>query len=253
MVAKPSIFSSDYQRKMKRRKMRNSILILAIFFVAGGAVIVNKGYFSKNTQNIKETQKTQTQSATNTIEKPIQETTATKEEGFEFKLSDGKTLKAVYEVSGTEKKFKYVSPVESKVYYDVSPSGKNMVVFDGANQSIKLIDLNGNIQDITNLIYKTTSGTKINRDNVLKTNAKYIWCQSPKFIDDNTVAYISQLPWLNKTPKYIWKVNINTKVHNLVKGIQGNDVKFISLESKGLKLIVDGKTVYIKPDGSVSK
>lgn len=247
-MGKPSIFSSNYQSRMRKRKLRFGLSIIAVIFLIAGAVIYNKGLFFKNTKNQTATKIIEN---TNNSEGSKQEIKTPKEEGFEFKLSDDKTLKAVYEINGSEKIFKYVSPKESGVYYDISPTGKNMVVFDSAQQSIKLIDLNGNIKDITNLTYTTSSGTKINKDNTLKKYNNYIWCESPKFIDDSNVVYISQLPWLKKTTKYVWEVNISTGAHTYIRGIQGQDVKIDILESKGLKIIVDGKIIYLTPGGGI--
>lgn len=247
-MAKPSIFSSDYQRRMRKRKLLVGFAIAIVILLIVGAIIYYKGFFLKNTENQISTKNTVN---TKNSEPPKQQVETPKEEGFDFKLSDEKTLKAVYEINGSEKKFKYISPKENNIPYDISPSGKNIVIFDTAQQTIKLMDIDGNIQDITNLTYTTSSGAKINKDSVLKTYNNYIWCQSPKFIDDSNVAYVSQLPWLKKTTKYIWKVNINTKIHTNIKGIQGQDVKIDILESKGLKIITDGKVIYLTSEGSI--
>jgi hypothetical protein len=75
-----------------------------------------------------------------------------------------------------------------------------------------LFDTNGNKEDITNPEYVSSSGTVISKDNQLSSNPNYIWCSSPKFIDDDNIAYISQLPWLNKSSKYIWIENIQIRV-----------------------------------------
>ena len=247
-MAKPSIFSSDYEKRMRKRKFIFKLVIAIVVFLIAGAIIYYQGFFQKH---IKSPIPTKIVENTKNSESPKQKVQTSKEEGFEFKLSDQKILKAVYEINGSEKKFKYISPKESNIPYDISPSGKNIVVFDSAQQTMMLMDIDGNVQDISNLVYITSSGAKISKDSVLQTNNNYIWCQSPKFIDDTNVAYVSQLPWLKKTTKYIWEVNISTKVHSYIRGIEAQDIKIDVLESKGLKIIEDGKIVYLTPDGSI--
>lgn len=91
------------------------------------------------------------------------------------------------------------------------------------------------------------------KNSELSSDPNYIWCSSPQFIDDNNIAYISQLPWIGKTTKYVWIENLNDKSHTVVQNIQGEDLKLDKLTDKGLTVIEDGKTVFLKADGSISE
>ncbi|EET84117.1 conserved hypothetical protein [Clostridium carboxidivorans P7] len=145
-------------------------------------------------------------------------------------------------------------PTESNVVYSISPSGKNMIVYDDKVQGIILMDINGNKQDISNMQYTASDGTVITKNAQLSAQPNYVWCSSPRFIDENNVAYISQLPWLGKTTKYVWIETIANKNQMLVQNVpESEDIKFDKLTDKGLTVISGGKTLFLTSDGNVSE
>jgi hypothetical protein len=260
-VAKPSIFSKDYQKRMRRRRTGFAVLIVAAVVVAAVAFITGKNYLSKNNQQQANNTSTSenakdVNSATSTDKNTteVKEAETPKEEGFEFKLADGTSLKAVYTTTGTVKKFQYVSPKEKNVYFSINPTGDKIVVFDSGAQSIMLIDTAGKIQDITNPAYTSSKGVVTEKENLLSSKSSYIWCSSPAFISDTKVAYISQLPWLNKTTKYVWTVDVATGKHTKISDTySGEEITFGKIESKGLAMNIDGSAYYITANGSVVK
>jgi len=233
------------------------LIIAAVIAVAAGAFIAGKSLLSKNSQepasNTSSANNTKQQTSTTTTEKTATETTQTtpKEEGFDFKLDDGTALKAVYTASGTTVKFQYVSPKDKNVYFNINPTGDKMAIFDSGAQKILLIDSAGKVEDMTNPKYVSSSGTTITKESVLNSNKSYIWCSSPAFISDTKIAYISQLPWLNKTTKYVWIVDVTTGKHTIINLVHGEKITFGKLEAKGLKIDVDGSSKYITASGSV--
>lgn len=126
-------------------------------------------------------------------------------------------------------------------------------MFDNKAQSIILVDINGNKQDITNSRYVSSSGTEITKTSQLSAQPSYIWCSSPKFISEDTIAYISQLPWIGKSTKYIWIENVKNKTHSLVEGIEGEDIKLDKITDKGLILTIDGKIMYLTSGGNITE
>ena len=140
------------------------------------------------------------------------------------------------------------------MYFDINQPGDKIVVFDSGTQSMILIDTTGKVQDITSQNYKSSSGTLYKKENVLKAYKGYIWCSSPVFISDTKVAYISQLPYFQKTKEYVWIVDVttgkNTKINN---AYSGEKITFGELVSKGLQINIDGSVYYITINGSVVK
>ena len=266
-MAKPSIFSKDYQKRMRKRRTGFAVLVAAVVMIGAVAFIAGKNYLSKNNQqqanntstvqDKKDANSTTSTDKTTTETKPTTETKATdtpKEEGFDFKLADGTSLKAVYTVTGTVKDFQYVTPKEKNVFFDINPPGDKIVVFDSEAQSMILIDTTGKVKDITSSSYKSSNGTLYKKENVLNAYKGYIWCSSPVFISDNKVAYISQLPYFQKDTEYVWIVDLttgkNTKINN---AYSGEKITFGELGSKGLPMNIDGSVYYITTTGSVVK
>lgn len=258
-MVKPSIFSKDYEKKMRRRKKRIAFAVFVSIILIIFAVIYSKNVFrnfgtnANNTKNNTTPNKNETKSSNINKQESKAPAKQEKVEGYSIQLSDGTTVNAIYETKNNDKTFKYISPAESNIQYSISPAGKNIVLFDSKVQSIILMDISGNKQDITNPQYVSTSGTVITKSSQLSAQPEYIWCSAPKFIDEDNIAYISQLPWIGKTTKYIWIENIKNKTHTWVQGIEGEDVKLDKLTDKGLTVIVDGKTIYLTSNGSITE
>lgn len=266
-MGRPSIFSRDYDKKMKIRKRRVAItlivILLAAVIVAFGSIgsilnWANTGIKNSNKQN---SNKNVTKSA-NTGDTKSSNKNKTKESlsGYDITLSSGDKIKAMYETSNGVKKFKYIDPVSSDVPYSICPSGSKMIVYDTHSQNITCITLDGKTSDITRKDYTShQDGTVYTKETTLKNNPNYIWCISPAFIDDDNIIYVSQLPWFisNNNLKYVWIENISTGTQKQVIGSDGNDlagqnIKISTLSDKGINVLVDDKSYYIKSDGSIS-
>lgn len=262
-MTKPSIFSRDYEKQMKKRKKRIAFIV-AISAIAVAFVTVSiKGIFkdlskelSKDEGKSKSIIATDKNNSKTTESKKVEaneQEKVKKSETYDVQLTNGKTVSLVYETKNNDKIFKGIEPADSSVIYNISPSGKNIIVFDDKAQSIILVDVNGNKQDVTSQQYTSTSGTVISKSSQLASKPDYIWCSSPKFVDDNNIAYISQLPWIGKTTKYVWIENLKDKSHNVAQEIHGEELKLDGLTDKGLTVIEDGRTVFLKADGSISE
>jgi hypothetical protein len=264
-MVKPSIFSKEYEKRMKRRKKAIAAVIVLIIassgiFLASGSLkdtvknksIVLTGLFKKTNKSeletskkvSKEEEKKQNDSQNNAenTQKPIEE------KGYEVNLSDGTKIKAIYENKDGSNKFKYITPLDAKVNFSVNPSGNAIVILDTKAQSLIYIDINGQQQDITNKSYKSNT-----KEGVLEKIPQYVWCTSPKFIDDNNIAYLSKLPYISSkvTKKFLWVTNIENKRHINKYSISGENIKFGNTEDKGLGVTLDDNSVvYIKMKGS---
>ncbi|WP_186431296.1 hypothetical protein [Clostridium sp. BSD9I1] len=271
-MGKPSIFSSNYKRRMRRRRILIALITVCVISAVTATWLLTKNGFKKKITDIKTdflTKENERSKQINDESKnkdnlnkkqseaktPVQKTPEQKkEEGYELTLANGTKIKVVYEGQREEKKFKHIVPLESKTQYDISPNGKAVVVFDDKIQRIKYMDISGKVTDITRNQYVSTSGNVvINHDEWLQSKPDYIWCTSPKFIDDNNIAYISQLPWLNKSTKYIWITNIQGSNHVYVQTVNGESIKFNNIDPKGLSTAIDGNIFYLKSTGEVVK
>lgn len=260
MRKKPSIFSKDYEKQMKRRKIKIFsifavcliLIVLLCIYLTGTFKTVLRDMGKKNQNNTVQNQSTKNKASVAPA-KNIPDKSEHKKTQYTVKLSNGKSVNLIYEKKNNSKVFKDVTPKDADLAYSISPSGKNAVVFDSKSQSILLFDINGNKQDITNQQYVSSSGTVISKSSQLASTPGYVWCSSPKFIDDNNIAYISQLPWLGRTSKYVWIENIPNKSHVMVQSIEGDDIKFGDVSNSKLAVTVDSSTVYISNTGDISQ
>ncbi|ERI89418.1 hypothetical protein HMPREF1982_04689 [Clostridiales bacterium oral taxon 876 str. F0540] len=264
-MVKPSIFSKEYEKRMRRRKKRVAAVIVLLIaslgiFLASGSLkdtLKNKSvgltsFIKKTDKNEiqankkvdKEEDKKQPESQNNseTVPKPVEE------KGYEISLSDGTKIKAVYENKDGANKFKYITPLDANINFTVNPSGSAMVILDSKAQNLIYIDINGQQQDITNKSYRSNT-----KDSVLSRIPQYVWCTSPKFIDDANIAYLSQLPYISSkvTKKYLWVANVENKRHINKYNMSGENIKFGNIGDKGLEMTLDdNSTVYIKMKNS---
>lgn len=270
---KPSIFSREYDRKMKRRKkvITAFVIILAIvgvMFFAGikAKSLINNDYVSKIKYKISNTLKVNNKSAkdntdvkTNSKEtitnEPVKEVKEIEENGYEVKLPSGKAIKVIYEIRENQKIFKYITPMESPIEFNISPAGTSVVILDTKTQSMLYLDINGNLKDISYKQYVSTDGSTFFKDDYIKNNPLYVWTDSPKFIDEENIVYISQLPWFirEKTAKYIWITNVKNGTYRCFESISGESFKFNGVNNSLINVNIDGNNQYLSANGEISQ
>ncbi|OFI06266.1 hypothetical protein CLOACE_11870 [Clostridium acetireducens DSM 10703] len=257
-MAKPSIFSKDYEKKMKKRRIRIVVTIIVVCVVS----ILGILKINKKVKNLSEKNKVNINNNVNdnknveTVKKnPVKDKNNDKKQNlkYTYTLSTGENLDINYEDKNGVKKFTNVTSSRKDLVYSINLSQTGIVIYDSKPQKIIYMDINGNAQDITKNDYVDSAGNVFSKEQQLSQNPNYIWCSSPKFIDDENVAYISYLPWFNKTTQYIWIVNIKNKEHIYVQSISGDNIKLDKVTDKGITIVVDGNTFFLKGDASVSE
>lgn len=261
-MGRPSIFSSQYEKQLKRKKrIKRATIFLAVCIAI---VVIIRVYLGINFKgaNFKEMaakfQTSTTKKDTNTSKshgvviksKTKTDTKKSVDKTTNIQLTNDKQVIVTY---GDNKKIKSVNLNGLDGEYNISPSAQSVIIYQKSGQNIFYIDSKGTASDITYKTYSSTSGMSFSKDDVLKNNPNYVWCASPKFIDDNTIAYISQVPWFDNRPdKYIWRINLTDKSYGNTN-LHGNDVKINDVSAdKGIQIVTDGNTQYMKADGTVS-
>lgn len=291
-MPKPSIFSRDYDERMrKRKKIKRLIfwgvaLLLILIFIFSGAIssitrgttlgfnkfgeklttLISSRIFSKE----KDEKKDKEPNPKDAIQIPKEESkldkksnvdnTSTGKSGSKtdtnetkeqvIKLSNGEEVTLKYTIKSNEKQ--YTGMLPNTINYDISPSKKNIVLIENKTQNMIYIDNNGNVKDITKKQYVSSKGTIFNKDKIIEMNKDYIWCSSPRFINEDTILYTSQLPWFNKsTAKFLWKYSISTNKHKHNLSTQGGEVGgqnvvYGNIIPEGIEVIVDGKKIVVK-------
>jgi len=270
-MRKPSIFSKDYDRKIKKRK--KVILALIIIPIIGLVIFLSTDFkglintrISSTFSNGSKDDKVQKKSGEVTKEqidaqkaKAKQAATIAKAKAdadkpsFIVSLSDGQKVTVEYDVSSAKRTIKGVLSTNG-ILYDISPSKKSIVIQSTKNQDILYVDVNKTSKDITKKTYISSNNQTYSKEEQLKSNPNYTWSITPKFIDEDNIAYVSELPWMNeKKVQYIWKLNLKDNVNMQVKPASGIEITFGKVNSKGLEANIDGNLVYVTALGGVTK
>lgn len=273
-MAKPSIFSRDYEKRMKRRKKKIilSILIVVVVIIAVVAKFeINNIDFSNMRSKIqawvdsdrpedlndddKNNSKKNDDNSKNNQDSKSDKDKKEEKKYIDLAVSDTLTLKAEYTEENGTKKIASVdeSTMQDGVSYSINPSGSNILVTD-SNQNILLFDVEGNKTDITKQSYTSQSGDVFAKDAIMTQNPNYIWDSQARFIDDTTIAYVSQLPYFGDAAvnQYIWVYSITNKTDNCLWNNYGTTVTLGDVvQDKGLSVNIDNVNYYVMNDGSV--
>ncbi|OPJ60301.1 hypothetical protein [Clostridium oryzae] len=267
-MSKPSIFSKDYDRKMKNRKRLQIItiivLVIGILVMLTRAYVQNwlkvnadkltnnqKQYVNDTNTNTKKTKSDETQKDAENKKEEEQKPTENKST-INVKFPDGKTVKVDCIDNGETKKISsVVSGGSDKISFNISKSADEAVILDD-KQNMYVVDLTGKVTAITKDKYISTRGSVIVKDSYLSMKPNFIWHSNPRFISDGKVAYVTQMPWF-RTTQYVYTVDIKTNSHVRIPMVQGNKITFGKLTKKGLEMTVDGNEEYISSKGTIVK
>lgn len=276
-MKKPSMFSKDYEKEVKKR--RKTILLLIIVPIIGLSIFLTTDFDfllskPKSDTKDKENKAAETQKKSEEVAKQQAESEKSKatdasakakaeaaskakaaetNEIFTASFSDGQKISVEYNVKSGAKNIKGVSNTKD-ISYDISPSKKAIVVQSTKNQDILYIDVNKVTKDVTKKEYTSSSGKVFPKKNKLEEKPTYIWSITPKFIDENNIAYVSELPWMKETKmQYIWKANLKNNEHTQVMSASGKEIIFKNITAKGLETIIDGQAVYVNSSGEVTE
>lgn len=269
-MSKPSIFSREYERKMKRRK-RNTIVILLLVAVLISAVALKFTYAPIDFTNIKaniqawidsDTSGIPQETVQNTVEEvPVDQEEVKKEpekpqeEHMDITLASGNSAKAVYiENEEMQKVFTKLEGADNGVTYDISPSKTQMLVCD-TNAQITLYNIDGSSKVISKDKYVSKSGGVFTKEATLASQPQYLWNSNPKFLNDESIAFVTNRPYFGTAAvkEYIWISNINNETDMILWQIQGKKAEIGQKEEKGLSVNVDGVNYYISNDGLITQ
>ncbi|MDY3827740.1 MAG: hypothetical protein SOZ71_03025 [Clostridium sp.] len=274
-MAKTSIFSRDYERKKRKRKRRITLIIVLLVLIGGGIFI--KLNFSKiDFGEIKEKLQAWVDSDNPKVQKEKEEEEKEKEKEIEeqkkleeqkkkeeeeekqkymeLKLNDGSIIKAELELVYGNKKFKNIEN-SKQLEYDISENRTQIVIID-KKQNMKLFNVEGVSKDITKTQYISRNGSVLTKEEALQYNPEYMWHASPRFINENKVAYLSFLPYYgsNLVNKYIWIYDLTNQTEMTIWSYAGADVALGKVDKeKGLQFNAYGNNYYLDANGNVTQ
>lgn len=264
-MRKPSIFSRDYERLMRKRRKRIAIisilgvLVIGMLFLKMAMNSINMETLRSKVQSWIDEDNEEIQDNTNkTNEENKQEETVQEETPKEPEIKtmdlivrEGIILKAEYEESNGVVKFKGIKDAPSNIYYTLNQD-KNLILTIDENQDMKIFNVNTKEANITKDKYVAPNGEVFNKSSVLQTYNGYLWNVEAKFITNTKVAYISNVPYFGyDLNKYIWVVDLNDNSHKTLWNSKGKEIKLGEIKEKGLEVTIDGNVKYINSNGEL--
>lgn len=266
-MSKPSIFSNNYQKTLKRRKLFRRLLLLVIvttfLLVAYDKTSIDKiGDVAQNLKTVidKAINNTAVKEGSKDKGTDIQNENSEEKEKdnqqnqqqhvpetgtYSFKLSDKASVDIVYENDGESKKITGIKPDNLGVSFDIREDGQS-IVFDNPKASdIWICNIDGKFKKLNPDSYK-----QYKKSNIMKQyKNKYVWAARPKFLKGNKVVYQSHLPWFKATNSYyLWVVNTDGSNNKLVFGSnQLKPMRYSGFTEDG-RLVVEynGTKKYVK-------
>lgn len=270
-MGKPSIFSRQYEKKMKRRRRNIIIISLAIVLIISVLIIkvvcnpidytnikanIQAWIDSDATNTSEQTEKTKEEitnkeetideeSIKEELKKPL-------EESIDITLASGSIAKAIYvDDNNGGKVFETLNTTDIGVSFNISPSGKQMIVTD-TNSVITLYNVDRTSKIISKEQYISSSGGVFAKEATMKENPQYLWNVTPKFIGEEKIIFVSNRPYFgNATLKqYLWLTEIQTGEDKVFWELAGANINIGENEEKGLKITIDGNVYYMDLNGN---
>lgn len=257
-----SIFSGKYQKKQKRKKFfkglgLTALVLFILFLIFRNPILAKvekvKSDIAEENQQKEELIKDMTETPAiggvetpTAIETPVEEKTS-----LTMVLPDGETLDLLTVEENGEAVFAPLLLAET-FEGDLSPSKKLVTILDKETQELYLMDNKGTVTDITYKVYKNNKGYTESKESIMKRVPGFVWAVNPKFLDEDTVVYLSQLPWFD-TRRFLYVVELNPLSHRNMQSVKGVDITLKSLTEKGLEYESDGKTFFVTPEYKIVK
>ncbi|MGL4569863.1 MAG: hypothetical protein ACRCVJ_02220 [Clostridium sp.] len=250
-MAKPSIFSRDYEKKMRRRKIKISVVVALVAVVTGILIYkfkIEEMDFSNVRGKLQAWVDSGNDNSDEKVTEEVQEETKPeppKKTYIEAKINDKLTLKCEYKSENDKKEFASIENADG-ISYDISPNKQMIIVLD-KDQNMQLINIDGKVTDVTKKEYISKKGDKFKKDLKIKENKDYLWHSQAKFMDDENIVYVSNLPYFGTaaTNEYVWIYNIKDKKDTISWKTKGKDITIgKTVPKKGIE-IKSGKNEYI--------
>lgn len=259
-MKKSSIFSREYEKKIRRKRF-TILTVVLVFFTGLVYYIINFYKFNDYVKNVyysivsrdknvdeviseKNEDKNETVNLESTEQKEIKE-----ELYYELLLEGNEKINVpysivdnlvVYDIKALEEN----KELEGKYRFDISPNKNKILVEDLVNKSTYMI--NSDLKSVKldpEYYYSKTADTKFYKENVLNEYVNYLWYTTPRFLDNNTVIYVSNLPWFGKNEQYIWKTDVSneSEIKHSMTSIAGENIVFEELTEEGIKVNINNE------------
>lgn len=262
MMPRPSMFSRNYEKLMRRRRINITLIILIII----SALFFGIRYYVQNSNTaffddiFKKTEVGQKDTAPKTTPEPTAEPTVTPTEQpvqvntYEYTSSNGDVYKVSYETTGEGIAFTGIDSSYSDLGYDISQDKQYIVFEDRAQGDIMLMSADGKTTKINPSTYKSkSSGVVIRKEDMLAKIQNYVWSAKPHFTSDNKIVFLTDIPYTYDDGKlYMWTLSISGQLGSIIGEFETDDKAAVTYEGYredgSLIISFNNKTYYYKPN-----
>ncbi len=253
-MSKPSIFSKDYEKIMKKRRKKRAIIFFFVnILLIVGVMKVLSVDFSKVRAELQAwvDEGKSDLLVDNNEEQDIQVNIPKVEEKEKYIVIDIKQCRVEMQVKEEDNTIVDFKQVPEDVYFQIHEDGKFALILNNS-QDMFLVDSNGTLKDITMKEYISQKGSVFKKENILKTYEQYIWTSEPKFLSENLVAYISNIPYFGvDLNQYITVVDLTNGKHTTLWNYKSKEIKFGDVNDKGLEVEINGNIKYVDKNGKL--
>ena len=262
-MKKPSIFSKDYEKIMRKRKRKKIIIGILSICIIGILVTEVANYdFSKlkdrlqawvdedkETDDNEQLVQTDETNESSEVQEPMVEETPV-EKYLDVTISDTPISFKIKE-ENSQILIESVKEVPENYYIYIGNNGKDAVVLD-PNQNINIVYASGEIKNVTLAQYIGPDGEVYIKDNIRNLYQGYIWHSTPVQISEKKVAYITNIPYFGyNLNKYISIIDIDSNTHSTIWASKATEIVFEQMQEKGLEVNIDGNLRYITSNGEL--
>ncbi|BAK80795.1 hypothetical protein [Candidatus Arthromitus sp. SFB-rat-Yit] len=262
-MRRSSIFSREYEKKIRKKRFIILILILT-FLIIGVFYIVNFSkinnylrdkYYSLISKEISNTNEIEVdkydENDTNNINEetriPLEENIDNNELDrliYNVILGDNE-LKISYMKDENNIKFLgLIDTLDSKYSFDISPNKQKILIENNITQDVYMVDSILNTFKLDpEFFYSNSAKNRFYKNDIRNTYENYAWYKSAKFLDDNTVVYVSNLPWFGRNEQYVWRTDVSDTqdIKHFMTSIAGENIEFGELTEHGIKVNINNE------------
>ena len=262
-MKKPSIFSKDYEKIMRKRKRKRIVIGILSICIIGILVTEVANYdFSKLKDRLQawvdedkekyvgdQLVDTDESIGSTEVEEPVVEEVPS-EKYLDVTISDTPISFKIKE-ENSQILIESVKEVPENYYIYIGNNGKDAVVLD-PNQNINIVYASGEIKNVTLAQYIGPDGEVYIKDNIRNLYQGYIWHSTPVQISEKKVAYITNIPYFGyNLNKYISIIDIDSNTHSTIWASKATEIVFEKIKEKGLEVNIDGNLRYITSNGEL--
>lgn len=265
-MKKASIFSREYERKIRRKRFAILFIIL-FFFLVLVYYIVNFSEFNNYVKNVYYSMITKENDENVDLNNKFNESVdligETKEQEHqennnnesidevsldylkhEISLNNGEKINIFYEEGNQIEYIASQDELPKNYRFDISPSRSRILIEELNTQDTYMLDENLNLFKLDpEFFYSNSARTRFYKNDVVSSYENYSWYKNARFLNDNTIVYISNLPWFGKNEQYIWRTDIQdvNNITHFMTSVGGENIDFGELTEEGIKVNINNE------------